>query len=276
MEKQPLSDDYICALLHQILACCTIGQIIDCFNYFYLRTRMTSNTQHPISILIMKKNTLLLISLIIICGGSFSVSAQPYSLTISPISFTIDGQSFDGYTTSFVQPFEEVNKEWWRYVKSRTVIFNKKTHLELTVPAQGKEANEPLKFASQLYEDKKRKQSVLRMALITEGVASGQVAELKKQAQYLMKDFKVNYFTEIVQEKILQEESDGKEISMKMDKYLLDNSKIKARMEKKPEEKTSLSQTLRSNTAKIEKLQAQLHANQKQLTQLKKELTLIK
>ncbi|UXX79728.1 hypothetical protein N7E81_01205 [Reichenbachiella carrageenanivorans] len=223
-----------------------------------------------------KKLFLLFFSIVIIYGGNLPASAQTYSLAISPQSFTIDGQSFSGYSTTFVQPFEVINKEWWRYVKSRTVIFNKKTHLELTVPAQGKEANEPLKFVSQLYEGKKHKQTVLRMALITDGVATDQVADLKKQAQYLMKDFKVNYFTEVVQEKILEKESDAKDISMEMDKYLLENSKIKTRMEKKPEEKNTLSQTLRSNTNKIEKLQSQLQANQKQLAQLKKELTLIK
>lgn len=202
--------------------------------------------------------------------------AQSYSLKISRVSFTIEGQKFNGYTTTFAQPYKEVKKEWWRYVNARTIIFNKKTHLELTVPAKGKETNEALKFISQLYEKKGKKQSTLRVALIKDGIPDDQLAKLDNQVKYLLKDFKVDYFTALVQEKIDDQEIIVKKISREMDEYLLANSKLQLRIEKKPEEKNLLAQKLKANTGEIEKLQVKLSSNQKKLAQYKKELTLIK
>lgn len=202
--------------------------------------------------------------------------AQSYSLKISAASFAIDGQKFNGYTTTFTQPYKEVKKEWWRYVNARTIIFNKKTHLELTVPAKGKETNEPLKFISQLTEQQEKKQSTLKVALNKDGVPDDQLAELDKQVKYLLKDFKVDYFTTLVQEKIDNQELTVKKISREMDEYLLDNSKLQLRIEKKPEQKNELAQKLKANTGEIEKLQTKLTSNQKKLAQYKKELTLIK
>ncbi len=207
------------------------------------------------------------------CQHSF---AQSYSLKISPISFSIDGQNFNGYTTTFTQPYKEVKKEWWRYVNARTIIFNKKSHLELTVPAKGKETNEPLKFISQLIEKKEKKQSTLRVALVKGGVPDDQLKELDRQVKYLLKDFKVDYFTSLAQEKIDNQELTVKKISQEMDEYLLDNSRLQLRMEKKPEQKNELALKLKANTGEIEKLQAKLTSNQKKLAQYKKELTLIK
>lgn len=224
----------------------------------------------------MKINLAHILVFFFICGIYNTSIAQNYSLKISPATFTLDGQNFGGYSTSFVQPYREVKKEWWRYINARTIIFNKKTHLELTIPARGKDTNEPLKFVSQLNEIKNKKQSVLKMALMSDGVPADQLAELKKQAQFLMKDFKVNYFTGLIQEKIDEQELLSKKISLQMDKYLLDNSKLQLQIERKPEEKNELAKQLTTNTAEVEKLQIQLNQNQKILNQFKKELTLIK
>lgn len=216
------------------------------------------------------------IGIVIICTISQHTYAQTYSLQISPASFQLDGQNFDGYSTNFTQPYKEVKKEWWRYVNARTIIFNKKTHLVLTVPAKGKESNEPLKFVSQLHENKSEKQSTLKMALVSEGVPPEQLGRLKKQASSVLKDFKVTYYTALIQPKIEEQELISKKISQKMDKYLLNNSKLQMQIEKKPEQKNELAQQLSSNTSEIEKLQSELNTNQKKLTQYKKELNLIK
>ncbi|MEP3388676.1 MAG: hypothetical protein ABJO02_10840 [Reichenbachiella sp.] len=216
------------------------------------------------------------LSLLILWTLSQNANAQSYSLKISPVSFTIDEQSFNGYTTIFTQPFKEVKKEWWKYVNARTIIFNKKTHLVLTVPAKGKETNEPLQFISQLTEQKDKKKSILRVALVKDGIPNDQLTELDKQVRYLLKDFKVDYFTTLVQEKIDIQELTVKKISREMDEYLLDNSKLQLRIEKKPEEKNELAQKLKANTGEIEKLQAKLISSQKKLAQYKHELTLIK
>lgn len=216
-----------------------------------------------------------LIALIIGISCQYSY-AQQYSLKISTVSFSLDEQKYGGYETSFTQPYKEVKKEWWRYVNARTIIFNKKTHLELTVPAKGKETNEPLKFVSQLTENKGKKSSTLRVALIKNGVPEDQLTQLDNQVKYLLKDFKVDYFTKMIQEKIDEQELTVKKISQDMDKYLLDNSRLQLRIEKKPEEKNELALKLKANTDEVEKLQSKLIINQKKLAQHKQELTLIK
>lgn len=213
---------------------------------------------------------------LLVWSCSPSSFAQTYSLRITDSKFALDGQSFNGYATDFVQPFKEVKKEWWRYVNARTIIFNKKSHLVLTVPARGKDTNEPLKFVSQLIEGKDKRPSTLRVALVKEGVPSEQLAQLDKQVKHVLKDFKVTYFTALIQEKINEQELAGKKISQQMDRYLLDNSKLQLRIEKKPEEKMELAQKLKNNTAEVEKLQVKLNTNQKKLAQYKKELTYIK
>ncbi|SMD33720.1 hypothetical protein SAMN04488029_1627 [Reichenbachiella faecimaris] len=223
-----------------------------------------------------KRSLICIIGIMTLCGVSLQSLAQVYSLKINTSNFTLEGQIFNGYTTDFVQPYKEVKKEWWRYVNARTIIFNKKTHLVLTVPAKGKDTNEPLKFVSQLIEDKNKNLSTLKLALVKDEVPENQQAQLSNQVKNLLKDFKVNYFTALVQNKINEQEIAGKRISQRMDKYLLDNSKLQLRIEKKPEEKNELTARLKTNTAEIEKLQVKLNANQKKLGQYKKELTLIK
>ncbi len=216
------------------------------------------------------------LGIIIIWGIAHESFAQAYSLKVGTETFALGGTSFTGYSTHFTQPHKEVKKEWWHYVNSRTIIFNKKTHLELTIPAHNNKSNTPLKFVSQLTENKGKKYSLLRAALSTDDVPSGQIKELQKQAAHLLKDFKVNYFTQLIQEKIEAKEIASKKISREMGKYLLKNSKLQLWIDKKTEGKEKFIQEITINTGEIEKLQIKLNASQKQLIGLKKELTLIK
>ncbi|MEO9806291.1 MAG: hypothetical protein ABJF04_23730 [Reichenbachiella sp.] len=214
--------------------------------------------------------------LVIIIWLPAKSSAQRYSLKISSANFNLGGESFQGYSTLFDQSYKEVKKEWWRYVNSRTIIFNKKTHLELTVPAQKRNSNTPLKFVSQLKENKESKSSTLRVALATDGIPDNQIDELKSKVRHLILDFKVGYFTRLIQNKIEVQETTSQKISIEMDKYLLSNSKLQQWIDKKPEDKDKFIEKLATNTRKIEKLQNQLNHEQAQLVKLKKELTLIK
>lgn len=216
------------------------------------------------------------ICILIMMGNSHDSSGQQYSLSINKATFTLEGAAIDGYSTVFVQPFKEVKKEWWRYVNARTIIFNKKTHLVLTIPAQNKEANAPLKFVSQLIEGKGGKSSVLSMALATDDVPADQQAMLKAKAKHLLKDFKVSYFTKLVQEEIEMQETISKKISMEMDKYLLNNVKLQQWVIKKPAEKDKYLEKMAINTQHIEALQTQLNAEQALLSKRKKTLTQIK
>lgn len=233
-------------------------------------------SKDPLYSIKIKQSSVLIIGIVLICMISQQALAQTYSLQITPATFDLDGQNFNGYSTTFVQSYKEVKKEWWRYVNARTIIFNKKTHLELTIPAKGKESNVPLKFVSQLTESPSKKLSVLKMALVTEGVPPVQLGELKKQVKSLLNDFKVTYFTALIQPKIEEQELISKKVSQKMDKLLLNNSKLQMQIEKKPERRNELAKQMTDNTAETEKLQHELNATYKKLAQHKKELTLIK
>ncbi|MEO9966472.1 MAG: hypothetical protein ABJF11_11820 [Reichenbachiella sp.] len=223
----------------------------------------------------MKSLVRLCIGFVIIISSQKIVVAQ-YSLAVNSSTFTLDEQKFEGYSTSFEQPFKEVKKEWWRYANSHSVIFNKKTHLVLTIPADKRESNSPLKFVSQFIENKNGKTSVLRLALMTDEIPEDQVSDLKIQARNLLKDFKVKYFTRKIQERIKNEEAESKKVSITMDKYLLHNSRLQQWIERKPEEKDKFIEKLAANTKEVEDLQKKLNNRQAELTQLKHELTLIK
>ena len=207
---------------------------------------------------------------------SVPIMAQTYSLTIKSSNLTLDGQSYSGYNTQFIQPYKEVKKEWWKYINARTIIFNYKTHLVLTVPAKGKEVNEPLKFVSQVLENKNSKTTTIKLALVPDNVPDDKKSELSKKAHDLLKDFKVNYFTQIIQCKINTQEQASRKISLQMDKLLLANSKLQSQIERKPEEKNQLAEKLKKNTLQAEKYQAKLNEYARNLSKYKKELTLIK
>lgn len=248
------------------------GQIIDCLKCFYLRATKFIMSKKQFKI---RSSIYPLLIFIILCASPPCWS-QTYSLAVRSSNFSLDGQNFNGYSTEFVQPFKEVKKAWWSYVNARTIIFNNKTHLLLTIPAKGKEVNEPLKFVTQTIQNKGSKRTSIKLALVTDNVPDDQKTELSKKAHHLLKDFKVNYFTEMIQEKINDQEKISKKISLEMDKLLLTNSRLQMRIERKPEEKNQLAQKLKNNTAEIEKLQSKLNLNNKKLSQHKKELALIK
>lgn len=223
----------------------------------------------------MKSTIKGLLSVSIVLVSATYCFAQQYSLEIVPATFTLEGKNYQGYATTFIQSHKEVKKEWWRYVNRRTIIFNKKSHYELTFPAKRKESNTPLRYISQLIEKKKTKQPVLRMALVPDDIDENQIKALKIQAKYILQDFKINYFTGLIQPKIEKKEKASTKISRKMDKRILRKNKLQQQLEKNPNQKEQFSEKIIMHTKAITLLQQELYTTQQKLVQLKKELSLI-
>ncbi|MCV9387584.1 hypothetical protein [Reichenbachiella ulvae] len=179
-------------------------------------------------------------------AGYIDSKAQSYSLTISAASFEIDGKSHSGYRTEFTQPYSEIKKEWWRYVKSITYLYNAKSHYILTIPAKG-DSNTELQFISVL-DKTSNKGAVLKVAPILEGLDEGQVTQFKKELKLLLVDFKIQYFTEMLQEKIEDKEKEIEKLSKELYKQKNDNSsnldKLNQRLSKSNSELDALKEKL--------------------------------
>lgn len=184
---------------------------------------------------------------ILVTTCTLASKAQDYSLSVTSTSFEIDGKSYSGYSTQFTQSYSEVKKEWWRYIKSLTYIYNAKTHYRLTIPAKG-ESNTELEFVSVL-DKTASKTAILKVSPILEGLDDGQSAQFKKELKLLVVDFKIQYFTEILQEKIKDKEKEVEKLSKELYKQ---KSKGAQNLDK-------LDQRLSTSNKELDQLKAQLN-----------------
>lgn len=177
-------------------------------------------------------------------GFQNPTQAQDYSLAISSASFTADGKTFAGYQTSFTQPFKEIKKEWWRYIKTKTYIYNAKTYYILTIPAK-EDSNMELDFISAL--ENSRNRTYLNVAQVEQGLSSEQQAQLNKDLKNLLIDFKIQYYTDILQTKIDSKEREIKKLSRTL-----------YQQKKKGNSNAQLEQRLTSSHSDLERLKGQL------------------
>jgi hypothetical protein len=219
--------------------------------------------------------TLFLALAISLCCHSIC-TAQAYSLRITQNHFKLDAVDYDGFVTQFSQAHKEVKKEWWRYIKAKALIFNHKSYYELTIPTQKGSSNVPLKFVSQLSEDSISRISSLNCAIINDGMDTNDKKEFDKQLIVLLKDFKISYFTKLIQVEINKNESKAQEISTDMNKYYSSNSKLKVGGEKNPQKKSGYRSIINDNNKKIEALNIELRETETALDGLKNELNRIK
>ncbi|MGL1889306.1 MAG: hypothetical protein OCD76_22520 [Reichenbachiella sp.] len=144
------------------------------------------------------------ISLTITCLLSFDCHAQNYKINVKQSTFSIAATNYTGYKTSFTQPNKIVKKEWWRYIKTKASIFNYKTHYVLTIPARKNEIE--IKLVSILINDTVANTTTLMIALIKDNLSEENIGNYNKKIEALLIDFKVDFYTDILQEKIDQQE----------------------------------------------------------------------
>jgi len=149
------------------------------------------------------KNFLLLILILLFVSTTTDTFGQKasayYTLKIYNKEFYIDDNGYKGVSTAFLHPYKEVKKEWWRYIKSKAIIFNKVSHYELKVPAKGKEDLTPILMVSTIHENEG--QTILRIAYKnpTETLDNDNLKQL-------LIDFKISYFTRILETQIKSQE----------------------------------------------------------------------
>ncbi|UXP30591.1 hypothetical protein N6H18_09515 [Reichenbachiella agarivorans] len=151
------------------------------------------------------------------------VAAQNYSLDVYESTLSIGTTHYKGFSTRFTQPYKEVKKTWWKYIRTKAHIFNNKTHYTLTVPPKKGESNTAIQFIS-VIENGSKQQSILTVAPIDAALSAEQLATLRKDLQVLLVDFKINYFTRILQQKIDQQEKDNHKLSKELHKQKNRNS----------------------------------------------------
>lgn len=198
----------------------------------------------------MKATYLLSLTLLLIASHSTSLNAQNYSLKVTESHFNAGKQNYQGYSTRFTLPYKQVKKEWWRYIKAKAHIYNHKTHYTLTLPAKG-DANTPVTFVSKLEKGDYRG-PLLMVAPADENLNPQQSTALKKDLKFLLIDFKIEYYTTILQEQIDKQERTNRKISK------------------------DLHRLRRRNSSHTDKVAAQLEAGQRQLDALKTSLKQIK
>lgn len=182
--------------------------------------------------------------------------AQNYSLKTVETSFTIENTAYKGYQTTFDLPLKTVKKAWWKYIKAKASIFNRKTHYELTLAPERGQSNTPFKFISQLEEASNKTSTTLRVAPIKGGMSSSQTQTATKGLNTLIKDFKIGYFTAEIQGQIIKAEAEALTTSSKMGRYYTQNEYLIKKNEKKPNNKTT--SKINQNNAKLTKLKEAL------------------
>lgn len=181
---------------------------------------------------------------------------QDYSLKTTKSTFTIEETNFEGYQTVFSLSLKVVKKAWWKYIKGKAVLFNKKTHYELTIAPEKGKSNTALKFISQLEEHENGNQVTLRVAPIKGKMSSTQTKNAATELNVLIKHFKITYFTQEIQAQIDEAEKSSLAFSSKMERYYTQNEFLVKKNKKQPNSKTR--SKMNQNKLKLAELQTSL------------------
>ena len=157
-----------------------------------------------------------LFDLLLIFAPVSTVSAQYYSLKIYKETKSLEGESLNGYQTQFLQPAGQVKKAWWKYIKSKAVISNHLSHYELKFPAGRFEKDT---YALSVFEGNDTIDvSKLFVALKTDSLSSSDIDVLDSEIKSMLMDFKISFFTSILQKQIKDQEKKASQMSGQIEK----------------------------------------------------------
>ena len=121
-----------------------------------------------------------------------------------------------GYSTQFLQPGKEVKKAWWRYIKSKAVINNQVTHYDLKFP--GEKGSKDVLAVSIFEANDSTGISTLSVAIRPDSLNSLGFRDLNLELKTMLLDFKVSYFTGILQHQIKSQEKKATQLSVQIQK----------------------------------------------------------
>lgn len=174
-------------------------------------------------------------------------NCQNFSIDVTGSSFNIGTIQHKGYKTTFTEPNEDIKKAWWRYIKSKAYIFNHKTHYELKIPS--KRTEQKVVLVSKLSSDNTKRATTLHIAISQEiKLTKQEKSEFNADIKALLIDFKVSYYTEILQYNIKEQEKKISTIGKQISKIPRDRTK----------QLETLKSRLDSETNKLDYLKHQL------------------
>lgn len=171
----------------------------------------------------------IVISFTVLIALSHSSFGQYYSLKLTPTQIELDTITLNGYSTLFKQPYKEVKKTWWKYIKSKAIIDNHITYYDLKIPDIDREANTDIYLVSQLNGTDSSEYRTLKLALRTHNLAEEEIESLNQEMKEMLVEFKTAYFVSSLQEKIEGQEKLAIKLSGQLEK--LRTSKHREKMD---------------------------------------------
>lgn len=133
---------------------------------------------------------------------------KEFDMEIRRTQETVDEIKYTGFSTTFDLSEDDLQKKWWKYSKSIGIVENMKSHYLVKIPAHEKG------FSSVSLIEKTsgdQKKSTIFLAVLDQTNN-----DYKEQVRNVLQEFKVQYYTGIVQQKI---ESKEKKLATVSDEY---------------------------------------------------------
>ncbi|MDA0195517.1 MAG: hypothetical protein O2887_01765 [Bacteroidetes bacterium] len=208
---------------------------------------------------------------------SFLVSevALSQKSKIESITLTIGENSLKGAAVKIDFSKEEIFKAWWKYSKGFSRTQTQKDRIMHTIPAVDGESTESVIFYSRV-EKVNKNSSKLSAALDDDGMSNGSVTKYQGQIKKLLIDFRLNYYTNNLQQKITETEKEAARVSRNLDKQITQGYKLQQelrKLETKPTDKqilNDLKNNLKSNQQQQDSVSLQLQGIQKIIEGYKK------
>lgn len=176
-----------------------------------------------------------------------------YTLKMYNKTFEVEGNTYKGASTALWHPYKEVKKQWWKYIKSKAYLTNHVSHYILKIPNESKEES-PVYLVNTIHENEG--QTIIRIAYQNQEVADN------KDLKNFLLEFKLTYFTQLLETQIKDQEKTSSKLGSQLDKYIAKSLK---------KEQDSL-----KTKNQIDLFEYQIHQSDLKLDSLKNILMIIK
>ncbi|MGB3469053.1 MAG: hypothetical protein WBA74_27455 [Cyclobacteriaceae bacterium] len=145
-----------------------------------------------------------------------------FDLKIRKTQEPIADIKYTGYITDFDIPKADLQRIWWKYSKSIGVVENMKTHYTVKIPAREK-GYSSVSVIQKAKGNSKSSQLFLAIMDQTNNAYKAQIADL-------LLEFKVSYYADLMESKIVRKENELSDVSMRYQNLLLQSGKGEAKI----------------------------------------------
>lgn len=230
--------------------------------------KITYQMRNRNTVILIMKHSLFVCLLVLL--RPHVIQAQDLGLKITPSQFSIGEKTYSGYSTNFQYQYSQIKKEWWRYIKRKASFENHKTHYVITFLSDKGESNTNLSFVSVTEDNEDH--TTIKTALANQKINQ----EHQSDAKSLLLDFKLGFYTTVVQKKINKSEKAAFKISQNIDLYKKRIAAARTKKEKGKGNGVAISKSISEYKIKQDSSEAKLQAIQLKITQNKALLAKIK